>query len=350
MNYHIDIDSYIGYPVSKQWVAAQLKAAGKGEVAVRINSYGGDVQTALDIRQQFIDHGNVTAYIFGMTASAATILAMGAKKICMSRYALMLIHRCAGWVDTWGRMNAEELAAAIRALEKTQVDLETIDGLIVAVYAQRTGQKPADIAHVMQEAAWLTAEQCKELGLVDEIIEEGEAEPVTDSVRHQFAACGLPEPPTKDSKDLKDSKDSKGFLSKVIKAIKDSKDSKKETTGKKIVMDNSKITSLLAALGIETLATNEDGTCGLTEEQLTALNDQLAAAASASAEAAALKQEAETLRAENTTLKAANDSLTEQVKALQAADGAADTDIEPESSKEMAETAAAMFDRIKGNL
>ena len=90
--YHIDIDSYIGYPISKGYIKSKLQPMKGKPCNVRVNSYGGDVQTALDIRQQFIDHGQVTAYIIGMTASAATILAMGARKVVMSRYALMLVH------------------------------------------------------------------------------------------------------------------------------------------------------------------------------------------------------------------------------------------------------------------
>ena len=83
--YHIDIDSYIGYPISKGYVKNKLQPMKGKPCTVRINSYGGDVQTALDIRQQFIDHGQVTAYIIGMTASAATILAMGARKVAWRR-------------------------------------------------------------------------------------------------------------------------------------------------------------------------------------------------------------------------------------------------------------------------
>lgn len=192
--YSFDIDSYIGYPISKQWVAAQLKKTEGKPCAVRVNSYGGDVQTALDIRQQFLDHGGVTVYIYGMTASAATILAMGAKEICMSRYALMLIHGCSQFVDLFDSMNAGELDAAIAGLLKTKGDLEQVDSVIAALYAARTKKKPSEMAAVMKEGRWLTAEECLALGLCDRLIEEGEPEEVTDRVRRQFAACGLPLP------------------------------------------------------------------------------------------------------------------------------------------------------------
>lgn len=194
--YHIDIDSTIGFPISKGYVKQKMAGMDGKPVDVRINSYGGDVQTALDIRQQFLDHGNVTAYIYGMTASAATILAMGAKKIVMSRYAMMLVHKCSGWMETWGSYNEEQLEAAILEMLKTKAELVTIDELIASIYALRTHRTAKEMATVMAEARWLTADECLKLGLVDEILEEaGDApQPLSASMKEHFTACGLPIP------------------------------------------------------------------------------------------------------------------------------------------------------------
>lgn len=194
MTYNLDIDSYIGYPITKQYVRSKLSGLKGKPVAVRINSYGGDVQHALDIRQQFIDHGDVTAYIYGMTASAATMLAMGAKKILMSRYALMLIHCSSAWVDTWGQMNAEKIQQAIESLKSDQQDLQTIDGIIVNLYAQRSGKPAKEIYGIMREERWLTAEECLQLGLIDGILEDGEKTVITDALRERLVACCLPVP------------------------------------------------------------------------------------------------------------------------------------------------------------
>ena len=194
--YHIDIDSTIGYPISKGYVKQKMTGMDGKPVDVRINSYGGDVQTALDIRQQFLDHGNVTAYIYGMTASAATILAMGAKKIVMSRYAMMLVHKCSGWLDTWGSYNEEQLESAILEMLKTKAELVTIDELVASIYALRTHRTAKEMATVMAEARWLTADECLKLGLVDEILEEAGDAPqqLSSSMKEHFTACGLPIP------------------------------------------------------------------------------------------------------------------------------------------------------------
>lgn len=201
--YHIDIDSYIGYPISAAYIKQKLSPLRGRPVTVRINSYGGDVMTALDIRQQFIDHGQVTAYILGMTASAATILAMGAKKVVMSRYALMLVHPASTGVTELGMYNHDQLEEAIQRLRSRQADIDSIDSVISAIYAEhahgRTTQ--AQMASLMAEARWLTAQEALEAGLIDEIDESAAAPDPTkasalfsDHQREIFAACGLPLP------------------------------------------------------------------------------------------------------------------------------------------------------------
>lgn len=198
--YHIDIDSYIGYPISKGYVKSKLQPMRGKPCNVRINSYGGDVQTALDIRQQFIDHGQVTAYIIGMTASAATILAMGARKVVMSRYALMLVHPCSAGVSAWGYYNKEELAKAIERMRKTQTDLKTLDRVVASIYAAKVGDSNVGkMEALMHEARWIGAEEALRLGLIDEIDPDEQQpnpakKPMTDAQREHIVACGLPVP------------------------------------------------------------------------------------------------------------------------------------------------------------
>ena len=194
MKYDIIIDSLIGYPISKGYIRSLLKKYKNKPVAVRINSYGGDVQHALDIRQQFVDHGDVTVYIYGMTASAATIVATGAKKIVMSKYATMMIHNCSGWVDTWGPMNAQQIAEAIKNLSNVKDQLDKVDEIIVNTYGSRSNTDIKKIAEVMARGEWLNAAECLSLGLIDEISDDGKETEITDGVKSTLAACGLPVP------------------------------------------------------------------------------------------------------------------------------------------------------------
>ena len=190
--YDIEIDSYIGYPISKKYIREELERCGNRPVTVRISSYGGDVCTALDIRQQFLDHGDVTCYVFGMTASAATILATGAKKLYMGRHAFMLLHQCSMLVDKWDWLNADELESTIEELKKTCTDLHKLDMCAASLYAKRAGCDPEKMHEVMVDAQWLNADECLALGLVDAIDEEDEPVQMTAAVQRRFAACGLP--------------------------------------------------------------------------------------------------------------------------------------------------------------
>lgn len=316
MHYDIDIDSYIGYPITKGYVRAKLNQLKNQEATVRINSYGGDVMTALDIRQQFIDHGRVTAVICGMTASAATVLAMGAKRILMSRYALMLIHPSSMFTDCFGHFNSEELARAIEELRHTAEDLKQVDAVIASVYANRSGQSTEAIARVMNEARWLTAEEALGLGLVDALLEAEDDEPdtnapapVTDTLRAHFVACGLPLPPDTDRPRPSLAQRIKDFFSpqaeepnapETPQLPEDATDAPMEdspsnpsNTPHTMPTEELSLPLFAQAAGCDALTADADGTYRFTAEELTAVNDLLASQA---AQIAALEAKVEELR------------------------------------------------------
>ena len=197
MNYDIYINSTIGWPFSAEYVRAELNKCEKKTCNVYISSLGGSVADALQIRQMFLEHGQVEVHLHGFVASAATILAMGAAKVHMGRYALFLVHRCSNWVENWGQMNAEEIEAAIKSLEASKDALETIDQTVASIYAARCGRKIDEVADWMMKSEWLTAEECLDRGLIDNICEDDKAIDVNDGVRGEILACGLPLPDVK---------------------------------------------------------------------------------------------------------------------------------------------------------
>lgn len=177
MKYDFEIKGDIGYGYgSKQWVSWCL-AEHKGKpVTVRVNSLGGAVDHALDIAQQFRDHGDVTVYMVGLNASAATILAMGAKKIVMSEFGLFLIHKASFWQEHYGRMNADEMNQVIEELKKTIDNAEKFDSVIAQMYVNKCGRNVDEIKDIMTKGGWLTAQEVLELGLVDALAKEDDAE------------------------------------------------------------------------------------------------------------------------------------------------------------------------------
>ena len=67
--------------------------SGSGNITVWINSPGGDCVAAAQIYNMLMDyHGDVTVKIYGIAASAASVIAMAGTKVLMSPTALMMIH------------------------------------------------------------------------------------------------------------------------------------------------------------------------------------------------------------------------------------------------------------------
>lgn len=321
MKYDIYINSFIGYPFSAEYVRQELNKYQGQPTNVYISSLGGSALDAVQIHQLFRDHGQVTVYLHGFVASAATIIAMGAKKIVMGEFALFLMHRCMGWIDTWGDMNAEELARAIEELQHAKKDLETIDEVLANIYASRCGKKIEDVVKWMEDAEWTTAATCLERGLIDEICKDDcKAEPINAAFRSKIVACGLPMPAERPTASASQKTDEKPTSRNILAALRDMFGSKEanseEGTAAQATEEpeqnsltntytmNENYTEINALLNIQGVE-EQEGNVRITAEQMTALNGALADRA-----------------AEITNLQNRVAELTEQVQNLQAQDGA----------------------------
>ena len=169
-----------------------LKKNKDNHVDVSIDSMGGAVSAGLSICQMFKNHGDVTVdFQAGFSASAATLCAMGAKTIRMSKYCLLLVHKCSTEQFVWSALNEEEIGTLIEQLQKQQEDQQKIDNIIANVYCDRSGKKHEDVIKVMSEAKWHTVEECIDLGLVDESM-DGKPVEITDSVQNFIKYNNLP--------------------------------------------------------------------------------------------------------------------------------------------------------------
>ena len=196
MTYDIIIDGTIGYPYSAEYVSNKLKGKSGKPVTVRVDSYGGSVRDAIDIRRQFIDHGDVTCVVTGMTASAATLICTGAARTLIDPCALMLIHRCSTLVDIFQSVNKEDIDKLTDGLDKISADLDNIDNAIALAYAKKTKKTCEEILEIMDKADWLSAETCVEIGLADALIDEVKAKEAAHAayanhVLSEIAAAGL---------------------------------------------------------------------------------------------------------------------------------------------------------------
>ena len=97
--------------------------------------------------------------IVGATASAGTIIAMGADERAITQNSKFLIHNT--WTVTEG--NSEEH-------QKTAEALARFDRDIVNIYHKATGMNKAALRSLMKEERWMDATEAKEKGFIHKII------------------------------------------------------------------------------------------------------------------------------------------------------------------------------------
>jgi ATP-dependent Clp protease protease subunit len=128
-------------------------------INLRINSPGGSVFAARAMEQALRDHpARVVAHIDGVAASAATFIAMAADEVVMAKGALFMIHKA--WGVAMG--NSDDLMETAGLLEK-------IDGTLVDTYAERTKQKPEQIAEWLAAETWFSADEAVAHGFADRV-------------------------------------------------------------------------------------------------------------------------------------------------------------------------------------
>lgn len=150
------IDPYWGISASE--VVKQIATLKDTAINLRINSPGGDVFDGRAIASAIAQHGNVTAWIDGLAASAATYVATAAKTVNMAEGAFFMVHEA--WTLAYG--NKHDLG-------KTAALLDKIDQSIVNDYAKKTGQTSDQIIAWMQAETWFTAEEALANKFVDAV-------------------------------------------------------------------------------------------------------------------------------------------------------------------------------------
>lgn len=168
----IDIEGFIGWwDTSSDYFKRVVKNARPTRITLRIASPGGFVADALAIHDFIRDYARdhdcpVTALVHGMTASAATVIAVAADRVRMSENALFLVHK--PWGVAFG--HDEDLAVAAREFAKFNRVFERL-------YARKTGRDRAEIAeHIganKGQGEWWDAETALDLGYVDEVYVPG---------------------------------------------------------------------------------------------------------------------------------------------------------------------------------
>jgi len=177
----------------------ELTGQSKNQVLIKISSLGGSVDDALNIYDQFIEHGNVTAELSAFVASSATLISLGAKTVRMNENSFYLIHKAMNWVDEWGSMNEDEIDALIAKLETQKQQLAKVTLQLAKMYVKKTGKPLDEIMGLMKQQTWLTAEEAKNWGFVDEVFVPEVAVNYIENLQMvaMITASDYPDPPRK---------------------------------------------------------------------------------------------------------------------------------------------------------
>lgn len=159
LNGEISDETWFGDEVTPGIFRDEL-SDGQGDIAVWINSPGGDVFAAAQIYNMLRDYnGKVTVKIDSLAASAASVIAMAGDEILMGPTALMMIH------------NPMTVAAgSFGEMQKAMDMLDEVKQAIINAYEDKTGMRRGKISSLMDAESWFNAKKAVELGFADGIL------------------------------------------------------------------------------------------------------------------------------------------------------------------------------------
>lgn len=129
------------------------------DVEITVNSYGGLVDAGNEIYTSLKSYpGNVTVNVI-MAGSAASIIAMAGDVIKISPVGQLMIHNVS--------MGA---GGDFHDMDKASEILQKMNDSLANAYVLKTGKTKEEILELMDKETWLTADEAKENGFVDDIL------------------------------------------------------------------------------------------------------------------------------------------------------------------------------------
>ena len=132
------------------------------EIDIEINSPGGYVIAGSEIYTALMQHkGPVNILITGVAASMASVIAMAGTTVTISPTAQIMIHN----VSTYGSGDYRDFANISETLKK-------LNKSIMNAYQIKTGKSEKEILELMDKETWMEANEAKNQGFVDKILQK----------------------------------------------------------------------------------------------------------------------------------------------------------------------------------
>ena len=131
-------------------------------ITLHINSPGGSVFSAVAIANTLKNHkAKITANIDGLAASAATIITSACDIVKMPKNALFMVHN----PITFAYGNNQDMQKTLEMLNK-------VKNSIIETYLNKAKTDKETLSELMDNETWMSAEEAKEYGFIDEILDE----------------------------------------------------------------------------------------------------------------------------------------------------------------------------------
>jgi ATP-dependent Clp protease protease subunit len=142
---------------------------------IYINSPGGSVFQGQAIYTMLKRHNaEKHVYVDGIAASIASLIAMAGDVVYMPANAMMMIH------NPWGISMGDA-----HDMRKMADELDKIREAMIPAYLNKSGEKLTEegLVDLLDAESWLTAQECFDYGLCDELLEEKQIAACVDSVQ-----------------------------------------------------------------------------------------------------------------------------------------------------------------------
>lgn len=153
-------------------IASALEKANGKPVTVLVNSPGGDMTVGTEFFSLFRRYaGTADALVQGFAASAATLAIAGCKAIRSEPGAILCYHNPAASAE-----------GDYRVMEGAAESLKNARESVINVYMTRSGKSREEIGALMNKNEWISPQQAKAFGLIDEIVgldDAGDPAPVS---------------------------------------------------------------------------------------------------------------------------------------------------------------------------
>jgi ATP-dependent protease ClpP protease subunit len=158
---HIYVYGEVGKQVTLDTVLKEISPKNDSYI-VHIHSPGGDVFEGYAIYNAIKNTGkNITVQIEGVCASIATLIAAAGSKIIMNSKSQFMVHN----------PKITSVSGDHKDLRNVAAQLERIKTQLIESWLGRTSLSVEQLSQMYDNETWLTPEQAKDLGFVDEVQE-----------------------------------------------------------------------------------------------------------------------------------------------------------------------------------